>query len=400
MRGKCILLGITGGIAAYKIAFLIRLLKKNGAEVKCIMTPASCDFISPLVVATLSGNPVGIEFWNKSDGTWNNHVEYGLWADILVIAPLTANTMSKMATGSCDNLLLATYLSMKGKTIVAPAMDLDMYAHPTTYRNLEQLKKDGVQIIPAESGELASGLEGEGRMAEPETILRWIENVLAENTENDFVGKNVLITAGPTYEAIDPVRFIGNHSSGKMGFALAEAFLNHGANVTLISGPTKLEIAHPQLKLIKITRAIELLEAVQLEWVKSDIGVFSAAVADYRPKEVAQEKIKKSSDVMEIELVKNPDVLKWAGENKLDAQVLIGFALETENLRENAEKKLKAKHMDIIVMNTLKDNGAGFGVDTNKISILDKRNNFKAFELKSKSEVAIDILTYLKTYSS
>ncbi len=400
MRGKCILLGITGGIAAYKIAFLIRLLKKNGAEVKCIMTPASCDFISPLVVATLSVNPVGIEFWNKSDGTWNNHVEYGLWADLFVVAPLTANTLSKMATGGCDNLLLATYLSMKGKTIVAPAMDLDMYAHPTTHRNLAQLKEDGVQIIPAESGELASGLEGEGRMAEPETILRWIENALLAVSPKEFDGKNVLITAGPTYEAIDPVRFIGNHSSGKMGFALAETLLQQGANVTLISGPTKLEITHPHLKFIKITSASELLEAVKLEWPKSDIGIFSAAVADYRPKDVAQEKIKKSAEVMSIELVKNPDVLKWAGENKSEAQVLVGFALETENLKENATKKLQAKNLDIIVMNTLKDIGAGFGVDTNKISILDKRNNSESFELKSKNEVALDILTYLKNYSS
>ncbi len=400
MRGKCILLGITGGIAAYKIAFLIRLLKKNGAEVKCIMTPASCDFISPLVVSTLSGNPVGIEFWNKSDGTWNNHVEYGLWADLFVIAPLTANTLSKMATGGCDNLLLATYLSMKGKTLVAPAMDLDMYAHPTTHRNLAQLEKDGVQIIPAESGELASGLEGEGRMAEPETIFEWIEKAFGQMQTKEFDGKRILITAGPTYEAIDPVRFIGNHSSGKMGFALAEELLKKGAQVTLISGPTQLEMSHPQLQLVKITDAKQLLDEVQKEWPKSDIGIFSAAVADYRPKEVAKEKIKKSSDVMNIELVKNPDVLKWAGENKSKNQVLVGFALETENVKENATKKLDAKQLDMIVMNTLKDIGAGFGVDTNKISILDKRNNFESFELKSKNEVATDILTYLKNYIS
>ena len=396
MRGKCILLGITGGIAAYKIAFLIRLLKKNGAEVKCIMTPASCDFISPLVVSTLSENPVGIEFWNKSDGTWNNHVEYGLWADIFVIAPLTANTLSKMANGSCDNLLLATYLSMRTRTIVAPAMDLDMYAHPTTQRNLSQLERDGVVIIPAESGELASGLEGEGRMAEPETIYQWIENNLGESEDLSFIDKKVMITAGPTYEAIDPVRFIGNHSSGKMGFALAEELLKKGAQVTLITGPTQLEMSHPQLQTIKITNAQELLDEVQNEWPKSDIGIFSAAVADYRPKEAAKEKIKKSSDTMNIELVKNPDVLKWAGENKSEKQVLVGFALETENVKENAAKKLENKKLDMIVMNTLKDNGAGFAVDTNKISILDKRNNFESFELKSKNEVALDILNYLK----
>jgi phosphopantothenoylcysteine decarboxylase/phosphopantothenate--cysteine ligase len=399
MRGKRVLLGITGGIAAYKIAFLIRLLKKNEAEVKCIMTPASCDFISPLVVATLSENPVGIEFWNKNDGTWNNHVAYGLWADVFLIAPLTANTLSKMATGSCDNLLLATYLSMKTKTIVAPAMDLDMYAHPTTLRNLKQIQEDGVQIIPAESGELASGLEGEGRMAEPETIYKALLG-LELSTNEDFFGKHVLITAGPTYEEIDPVRFIGNHSSGKMGYAIAEAFLNQGARVTLISGPTKLELKHKNLTLIPIKSALELLNEVQLHWENAEIGVFSAAVADYRPKEKASEKIKKSDEEMTIELVKNPDVLKWAGENKIANQTLIGFALETENVEENAKGKLKAKHLNMIVMNTMKDMGAGFGVDTNKISILDNYNNFKTFELKSKREVAKDILTYLKNYNS
>jgi len=400
MRGKRILLGITGGIAAYKIAFLIRLLKKNEAEVKCIMTPASCDFISPLVVATLSGNPVGIEFWNKSDGIWNNHVEYGLWADVFLIAPLTANTLSKMAQGACDNLLLATYLSMKSKTIVAPAMDLDMYAHPTTIRNLKQIKEDGVFVIPAESGELASGLEGEGRMAEPETIFKTLLNFKFASNQNDFIGKNVLITAGPTYEEIDPVRFIGNHSSGKMGYAIAEQFLKQGANVTMISGPTKLSIEHEKLKFIPIKSANELLEEVQKHWKQNEIGVFSAAVADYRPKNKALEKIKKSEDELTIELIKNPDVLKWAGENKSEKQILVGFALETENLEENATKKLNSKNLNIIVMNTLKDNGAGFGVDTNKISILDNYNNFKTFELKSKNEVAKDILTYLKNYNS
>lgn len=399
MRGKRILLGITGGIAAYKIAFLIRLLKKNEAEVKCIMTPASCDFISPLIVATLSENPVGIEFWNKADGTWNNHVEYGLWADVFLIAPLTANTLSKMASGSCDNLLLATYLSMKTKTIVAPAMDLDMYAHPTTIRNLQQIQEDGVVVIPAESGQLASGLEGEGRMAEPETIFKALQGIDV-SIKGEFEGKSVLITAGPTYEEIDPVRFIGNHSSGKMGYAIAEAFLNKGANVILISGPTKLSLKHENLTLIPIKSAIELLDEVQSNWSNAEIGVFSAAVADYRPKEKATEKIKKSEEEMTIQLVKNPDVLKWAGENKKAHQTLIGFALETENLEENAKKKLVAKHLNMIVMNTMKDIGAGFGVDTNKISILDNCNNFKTFELKSKKEVATDILTFLKNYNS
>jgi phosphopantothenoylcysteine decarboxylase / phosphopantothenate---cysteine ligase len=399
MRGKRILLGITGGIAAYKIAFLIRLLKKSEAEVKCIMTPASCDFISPLVVSTLSENPVGIEFWNKKDGSWNNHVEYGLWADLFVIAPLTVNTLSKMSVGSCDNLLLATYLSMKTRTIVAPAMDLDMYAHASTKRNLKQIIDDSVSIIPVETGLLASGLSGEGRMAEPETIFNHIESYFSGVKSNDLSGKEVIVTAGPTYEALDPVRFIGNHSSGKMGYAIASEFLSHGANVTLVSGPTDLKLEHPKLSLININTAEEMLTEVKKVWDQSDIGVFAAAVADYRPLNVADQKIKKSSDVLSIDLVKNPDILKWAGDNK-DKQCLVGFALETENVEENAAKKLEAKNLNMIIINSLQDNGAGFGVDTNKISILDNRNNLETFELKSKSEVAKDMLTYLKKYIS
>ena len=397
MRGKRILLGITGGIAAYKITFLIRLLKKQGAEVKCILTPSAVDFISPLVVSTLSGNPVGIDFWNKDDGSWNNHVEYGLWADVFVIAPLTANTMSKMVHGSCDNLLLATYLSMKTKSIVAPAMDLDMYAHPSTQRNLTQLELDGVVVIPVGSGELASGLEGDGRMAEPETILEAIE-VYTGKSNNDFLGKKVVITAGPTYEQLDPVRFIGNYSSGKMGFKIAQEFLNRGADVTLVAGPTKLILENDHLDLIKVRSAEEMFSAVQNVWGNCDLGVFAAAVADYRPKKEATEKIKKKSDDMTIELVKNPDILNWAGQQKRDNQYLVGFALETENLKENATKKLIKKNLNMIVMNSLKDSGAGFGVDTNKISILDNRNNLQSFELKPKEAVAKDILDYLKTY--
>ena len=397
MRGKRILLGITGGIAAYKITFLIRLLKKQGAEVKCILTPSAVDFISPLVVSTLSGNPVGIDFWNKDDGSWNNHVEYGLWADVFVIAPLTANTMSKMVHGSCDNLLLATYLSMKTKSIVAPAMDLDMYAHPSTQRNLTQLELDGVVVIPVGSGELASGLEGDGRMAEPETILEAIE-VYTGKSNNDFLGKKVVITAGPTYEQLDPVRFIGNYSSGKMGFKIAQEFLNRGADVTLVAGPTKLTLENAHLDLIKVRSAEEMFSAVQNIWGNCDLGVFAAAVADYRPKNEATEKIKKKSDDMTIELVKNPDILNWAGQQKRDNQYLVGFALETENLKENATKKLIKKNLNMIVMNSLKDSGAGFGVDTNKISILDNRNNLQSFELKPKEAVAKDILDYLKTY--
>ena len=400
MRGKRVLLGITGGIAAYKIAFPIRILKKSGAEVKCILTPASSDFISPLVLSTLSENPVGIEFWNKEDGTWNNHVEYGLWADIFVVAPLTANSLSKMANGSSDNLLLATYLSMKTKTLVAPAMDLDMYAHPTTKRNLDVLIEDGVGIIPVESGELASGLSGEGRMAEPETIHQVIQNYFDAQLEAEFKGKKVLVTAGPTFESIDPVRFIGNHSSGKMGYRIAEELLSRGAHVILVSGPTKEELEHDNLTLIPIKTAIEMLKAVQLHWNICSYGIFSAAVADYRPKSVADQKIKKNDDELSIELIKNPDILKWAGDTKSSDQLLVGFALETSHLLENGKKKLAKKNLNLIVLNTLEDKGAGFGVDTNKISILDNHNNLAEFELKSKKEVASDIVSHLKMYIS
>lgn len=401
MQGKRILLGITGGIAAYKIAFLVRLLKKSGAEVKCILTPASSDFISPLVLATLSENPVGIEFWDKKTGVWTNHVEYGLWADVFLIAPLTANSLAKLANGSCDNLLLATYLSMKGQTIVAPAMDLDMYAHPATKRNLEQLYKDNVRVIPAESGQLASGLEGEGRMAEPETIFAALQEFFSIHSDSlQLQGKKVLITAGPTYEAIDPVRFIGNYSSGKMGFEIAKDCLRKGANVVLVSGPTKEVLSHPSLTLLPVNSADEMLKIVQSEWHNCDFGIFSAAVADYRPKNKVYQKIKKSEDSLTLELVKNPDILAWAGENKKESQTLVGFALETNNLMENSKDKLKRKNLNLIVMNTLEDKGAGFAGDTNKISILDNHNNFTSFELKSKSEVATDIVEYMINYNS
>ena len=396
MKNKRILLGITGGIAAYKITSLIRLLIKSGAEVKCILTPASCDFISPLTVATLSKNPVGIEFWNKEDGSWNNHVEYGLWADLFVVAPLTTNTLSKMANGACDNLLLATYFSMKCQTIVAPAMDLDMYAHPSTKRNLATLQQDGVKIIPVEKGELASGLVGEGRMAEPETIFQSIVDFF--QAEKDLEGQTILITAGPTYESIDPVRFIGNHSSGKMGYAIAENCLNRGANVILVSGPTKLNLSHPNLKLIAIQSAEQMFSEVQKEWKNSTVGIFSAAVADYRPEVVADQKIKKKDDSLTLTLVKNPDILSWAGANKTEKQVLVGFALETTNAIENGKEKLSRKNLDLIVVNTLEDEGAGFGHDTNKISIIDNHNKITRFELMTKSQTAIEIVDYLKKY--
>ncbi len=396
MLNKRILLGITGGIAAYKIAFLIRLLKKEGAEVKCIMTPASCDFISPLVVATLSENPVGIEFWNKADGSWVNHVEYGLWADLLVIAPATANSLAKMAIGSCDNLLLATYLSNKSKTMIAPAMDLDMYAHPTTKRNLEQLQADGVKIIPAESGFLASGLQGEGRMAEPETILQHIQMELLSSDE--LKGKKILVTAGPTYESIDPVRYIGNHSSGKMGYDIAEALAHKGAEVLLISGPSALTVAHPSIRVERIVTAEQLLKVVQTNWNQMDGGIFSAAVADYRPKDVAPEKIKKKEEELTLHLVKNPDVLQWAGAHKQVHQLLVGFALETNNSLENGKGKLERKNLDFIVINQPETGKTGFGADTNKITLLDNHNKLTKFELKSKKQVANDIVEYYINY--
>ena len=396
MLGKRILLGITGGIAAYKIAYLIRFLKNEGAEVKCVMTPASCDFISPLVVSTLSQNPVSIEFWNKETGVWTNHVELALWADLLVIAPATANTISKMAIGACDNLLLAVYLSMKTKTIVAPAMDLDMYQHPTFKRNLHQLMEDGVFVIPATSGELASGLEGQGRMEEPEQILEFVREKLVVNEINQK--KRFLITAGPTYEPIDPVRFIGNHSSGKMGFELAKACLTAGHQVTLICGPVNFELVHPNLQLIRVETADDMLREVTLNWNQANVGVFAAAVADYKPKVKADQKIKKSAENIELELVKNPDVLLWASENRSDGQLVVGFALETNNSIENALTKLERKNLDMIVLNSLENNEAGFKKDTNKISILDKHKNQFDFEVKSKKEVANDILKALEKY--
>lgn len=397
MQNKRILLGITGGIAAYKIASLVRLFIKAGAEVRCIMTPASCDFITPLTLATLSKNDVIQSFWNEETGTWSNHVDLGMWAEVFVVAPLTASSMSKMVQGNADNVLLAAYLSAKCPVIAAPAMDLDMYQHPSTLNNLAALKAFGVQVIPANCGELASGLVGEGRMAEPEEIFDFVDSFL--NQSEDFKDKTILVTAGPTHEAIDPVRFIGNQSTGKMGIAIANAFLKRGAHVCLVLGPSAEKLEHPNLELIRVTSAQDMLHAVQEKWSTQHIGVFSAAVADYRPKEVAQQKIKKKENEMAITLVKNPDILAWAGSNKKDQQILIGFALETNNEEENAAEKLRKKNLDFIVLNSLNDSGAGFAYATNKITILDKNNKSESFELKTKTEVAEDILNYLKTNS-
>lgn len=395
MKGKRVLIGVSGGIAAYKIAFLVRLLKKQGAEVRCIMTPASSDFITPLTLSTLSGNPVVSDYFDPASGTWHNHVEYGLWADVFVIAPLTASTLAKMAHGFSDNFLLTTYLSSRAKVLAAPAMDLDMYVHPTTKRNLAQLEADGVTIIPAEAGELASGLSGEGRMAEPETIVAAIAHELSKN--GPLKGRKVLVTAGPTYEAIDPVRFIGNHSSGKMGFALAKAAASLGAEVILISGPSNLLVSHPAVKLIRVESAAEMMSEVSAAWKEQDWGIFAAAVADYRPKDVASEKIKKSADELTIELVKNPDILQWCGEHKSSEQKVIGFALETKDGLSYAQEKLLRKNADAIVLNQIGEKGIGFGYDTNEVSLVMKNNKIVRFELQSKDELAEALIQSLLT---
>ena len=390
MYGKRILLGITGGIAAYKIAYLIRSLKRQEAEVKCIMTPASSSFISPLVVSTLSKNDVAIEFWNKTSGTWNNHVAYAEWADVFLIAPATMNTIGKMANGLCDNLLLATYFSMKGKTIVAPAMDLDMYKHPSFLRNMNTLADDGVSIIPAEEGELASGLEGEGRMAEPNHI----ETYLNEYFKNEALisGNKICITAGPTQEAIDPVRYISNHSSGKMGFAIAKAALLRGYEVELICGPTQEVLVHPKLKRTDVSTAEEMLIAVQSCWQECNTGVFSAAVADFKPAKTSSTKLKKGSADEIIELVQNPDILKWASFHRTNEQKVIGFALETNNEQENALLKLGRKNLDLIVLNSTQDKGATFGGEKNKVTIFGREGLVIDLKLQDKFDIAVNLI--------
>ncbi|WP_299620223.1 bifunctional phosphopantothenoylcysteine decarboxylase/phosphopantothenate--cysteine ligase CoaBC [uncultured Tenacibaculum sp.] len=394
LQGKKVLLGITAGIAAYKTAGLVRLFIKSGAEVKVIMTPASKDFITPLTLSTLSKNPVHSTFYDKEDENelWNNHVDLGLWADIMLIAPATANTLSKMTNGSCDNLLLATYLSAKCPIYFAPAMDLDMYKHPSTKSSLESLQSFGNIMIPATSGELASGLVGEGRMAEPEDIVSFIENDMLSKLP--LKGKKLLLTAGPTYEAIDPVRFIGNHSSGKMGFAVAEAAANLGAEVFLVSGPSHQKIKHSLVNRIDVTSAQDMYDACHNYFNDVDIAILSAAVADYRPKNVASQKIKKKDASLVIELEPTKDILKSLGEIKKD-QLLVGFALETNDEVSNAKKKIEKKNLDLIVLNSLRDKGAGFAGDTNKITIIDKDFNETGFDLKSKKEVAKDIINVI-----
>mgnify|MGYP003636764669 FL=1 len=394
LSGKKILLGITGGIAAYKTTFLVRLLVKSGADVKIILTDSASSFVSPLTLATLSKNPVLSSFVKEEEHSvsWNNHVALGLWADFMLIAPATANTLSKMANGTCDNLLLATYLSAKCPVFFAPAMDLDMYHHPSTKESFKKLTSFGNSMIPATSGELASGLHGEGRMAEPEAIVAFMKQYIVKGLP--LSGKKVLVTAGPTYEAIDPVRFIGNHSSGLMGFELAKAAANLGAEVILISGPSHLTIQHDLVQLTRVVSADEMYHEVHKHYSLVDIAIAAAAVADYRPKTVAVQKIKKSEAHLSIDFIKNKDILFSMGELK-KTQFLVGFALESENEVENAIGKLKKKNLDAIVLNSLNDDGAGFGRKTNKIAFIDKNSLIKTFDLKTKAEVALDILNQI-----
>ena len=396
LRGKKILLGISGGIAAYKTASLVRLLIKAGADVRVVMTPASKDFVTPLTLSTLSKNPVHSSFFDEEDenAVWNNHVELGLWADLFLIAPATANTMSKMVSGNCDNLLLATYLSAKCPVYFAPAMDLDMYKHPSTLASFKALQEYGNIMIPAESGELASGLSGEGRMAEPENIVAFIEKDIERKLP--LRGKKILITAGPTYEAIDPVRFIGNHSSGKMGFDIAHAAVKEGAEVILVSGPTHLKVQGDGITLVPVVSGRDMYEACHKYFDDVDVAIAAAAVADYRPKTVADQKIKKNEDNLTLELEKTTDILKSLGEKKKH-QYLIGFALETENEIEHAKQKIKKKNLDLIVLNSLNDKGAGFGKPTNKVTFIDAAFNTEPHELKSKEQVAQDIINKIKT---
>ena len=387
LQNKKILLGVTGSIAAYKTAVLTRLLVKAGAEVKIVMTSAAKDFVTPLSLSTLSKNPVLADL--AENDSWANHVMLGRWADVMLIAPLSCNTLAKMATGLCDNLLMAVYLSATCPVVVAPAMDEDMWQHSTTKKNLDTLKTFGNHIIPVENGELASGLVGEGRMAEPESIVSWLNSFFLH--ENELSGKKILITAGPTYEKIDPVRFIGNHSTGKMGIAIAEEMKSRGGDVTLILGPSGIKV-NGGIHVINVTSAAEMLEACEKKFATADITIMSAAVADYTPMEIAAEKIKKTENDFAVSLTKTTDILKTLGSIKTDKQVLIGFALETNNEKEYALQKLQTKNADMIVLNSLQDAGAGFGHDTNKITIFDKTGKAYPFDIKSKKEVAKDIV--------
>jgi len=387
LKGKKILLGVTASIAAYKSALIVRLLVKSGAIVKVIQTPESLNFITPLTLSTLSNNDVLSEMVNKDDNNWNNHVELALWADMMLIAPLTAKTMSKMVQGNCDSLLIAAYLSAKCPVFFAPAMDLDMYKHQSTVDNINQLKSFNNIHIPASFGFLASGLEGEGRMCEPEEIIVFLNNYLSKKTI--LKGKNILITSGPTREAIDKVRYISNNSSGKMGAALVRAAIDYGATVTLITGPTNQKIHHDRLTIINVTSADEMLSAVKDNYLQNEIIIFAAAVSDFTPENVVNSKIKTKS--INLDLKPTVDIAKYISEIKSDNQFLVGFALENDNELENAKNKLINKKLDLIVLNSLNDEGAGFDFDTNQVKIIDKKLNISKFKLKSKKDIAIDI---------
>ena len=388
LKGKKIIVAVTGSIAAYKSALLIRLLIREGASVQVLMTSAAKDFITPLTLSTLSGNPVVSELFNEI--SWSNHVQLGRWADLMLIAPLSCNTLAKMANGLCDNMLLATYLSAACPVVVAPAMDEDMWKHPATIFNLHKLREAGHLIIPVEHGELASGLIGEGRMAEPETIIRFITDHFF--LERDLEGKRVLVTAGPTYEPIDPVRFIGNRSSGKMGIALCNELVNRGAQVTLVMGPTTINAELKGVELIKVDTAEQMYAACVSAFERADIAIFSAAVADYAPSETALQKIKKTGDTLVLQLSRTKDILKTLGERKTKGQLVIGFALETENGRDHAIAKLKNKNADLIVLNSLEEEGAGFGHDTNKVTLFSKNGEETTYDRKPKQQVARDIV--------
>ena len=389
LQGKKIILGVTGSIAAYKSAQLIRLLVKEGAEVKVIMTTLAKEFITPLTLATLAKNPVIVDFFDPTNGNWNSHVDLGLWADAYLIAPATANTIGKMAAGIADNLLLTTYLSAKCPVFIAPAMDLDMFAHTAMQRNLESLKSIGNIIIEPSFGELASGLDGKSRMEEPENIVLYLDDFF---TKKPLLGKKILITAGPTYEKIDPVRFVGNYSTGKMGFALAEVCARQGADVCLVSGPVQLKTKHPNIERIDVESANEMFEEVMNRFYGMDGAILCAAVADYKPTEAAQEKMKREKGGFILELIPTQDIAAAVGDMKTDSQFLVGFALETNNEEENAIGKMEKKNFDFIVLNSLQDKQAGFGYDTNKISIIHRDGAKKEFELKNKIDVAEDII--------
>lgn len=392
MKGKKIVLGITGSIAAYKAAVLARALIKKGAEVQIVITPAGKEFITPLTLSTITSKPVISEFFARRDGTWHSHVDLGLWADAMLIAPATAATIGKMANGIADNMLITTYLSMKAPVFVAPAMDLDMFAHPSTQKNLDTLRSYGNIIIEPGEGELASHLVGKGRMEEPENIVAVLEDFFAK--KSDLKGKKVMITAGPTYEKIDPVRFIGNYSSGKMGYALAECCAERGAEVALISGPVSITAKHPNIRTISVESAEEMYQAAISEFGSSDAAILCAAVADFTPETKAEQKIKREKDDLIIKLKPTQDIAAALGKLKKDNQVMVGFALETNDEVEHAKGKLERKNLDFIVLNSLNDKGAGFRHDTNKITIIDKEN-VKEFPLKNKKEVATDIINHL-----